>query len=163
MTVVAPQVRPGSPSSPTGRRWWVWPALNALPLLFLAIFYLYPLVAILHLSLFGAQGIEWGAIGQSLRQPYLWQTIAFTAGQALLSTVLTLLLGLPLAYLFTMFDFPGKGLFQALLTLPFVMPAIAGGAGLSCVARRTSSCAGWPSWQAYRPPTWPCPLSFWCC
>ena len=159
MTVVSPQVSPGSPSSPTGRRRWVWPALNALPLLFLALFYLYPLVAILHLSLFGAQGIEWGAIGESLRQPYLWQTIAFTVGQALLSTALTLLLGLPLAYLFTMFDFPGKGLFQALLTLPFVMPAIVVAPGFlvllgenGIVVRRLAELAGVPAADLALPP-----------
>ncbi|RKX47614.1 MAG: iron ABC transporter permease, partial [Thermotogae bacterium] len=44
--------------------------------------------------------------------------------QALASTLFTLLLGLPGAYIFAKYDFPGKGILKALLTVPFVMPSI---------------------------------------
>ena len=44
--------------------------------------------------------------------------------QALASTALTLLVGLPAAYLFARHDFPGKTLLRALSTVPFVMPTI---------------------------------------
>jgi thiamine transport system permease protein len=50
--------------------------------------------------------------------------LAFTTGQALLSTLLTLLAGLPAAYVFGRFDFPGKSLLRALLTVPFVLPTV---------------------------------------
>ncbi len=32
--------------------------------------------------------------------------------------------GLPLAYIFARFDFPGKSILHALLTIPFVMPTV---------------------------------------
>jgi len=98
--------------------------LYSLPLLFLAIFFFYPLVTILRLS-FGALGdAGLGTIGALLGQPFFWQILWFTTWQAAASTILTLLFGLPLAYLFAHYEFPGKALLRALATVPFVMPTV---------------------------------------
>jgi thiamine transport system permease protein len=94
--------------------------LYALPLLFLAGFYFYPLVAILRAS-FAQEGAAGGAVWT---QPFFWRVLWFTTWQAGLSTLLTLLVGLPLAWLFARFDFPGKSLLRALTTIPFVMPTV---------------------------------------
>jgi thiamine transport system permease protein len=48
----------------------------------------------------------------------------FTIWQAGLSTLLTLLFGLPGAYLLARFDFRGKALIQALTGIPFVLPTL---------------------------------------
>jgi len=48
--------------------------------------------------------------------------IAFTFWQATLSTLLTLLFGLPGAYLMARYRFRGKSLILALTAIPFVMP-----------------------------------------
>jgi thiamine transport system permease protein len=48
----------------------------------------------------------------------------FTVWQAALSTLLTLLVGLPGAYLFGRFAFRGKSLLRALTGIPFVLPAL---------------------------------------
>jgi thiamine transport system permease protein len=48
----------------------------------------------------------------------------FTVGQALLSTLLTLLLGLPGAYILARYEFRGKSLIQSLTSIPFVMPTL---------------------------------------
>ena len=45
-------------------------------------------------------------------------------GQAIASTLLTLLLGLPVAFLFARFDFPAKRLLRSLTTVPFVLPTV---------------------------------------
>ena len=50
--------------------------------------------------------------------------IGFTAYQALLSTVASLLLGLPGAYVLTRFSFPGRETIRSLTMLPFVLPSI---------------------------------------
>lgn len=89
-----------------------------LPLLFLALFFFYPLVNILRLTLTGEAIIE-----LFTRATFL-QVIWFTFWQATLSTVLTLLLGLPAAYLFARYDFAGKALLRALVTVPFVLPTV---------------------------------------
>ena len=44
---------------------------------------------------------------------------------------LTLILGLPAAYLFARFTFPGKRLLRVLVSLPFIMPTIVVAAGFN--------------------------------
>ncbi len=91
-----------------------------LPVAFLAIFFFYPLWAILRLSF--ADGL--GALGEALADGYYLRVLGFTLWQALLSTALTLAIGLPGAYVFARFDFPGKKLLRALSGVPFVMPTV---------------------------------------
>lgn len=98
--------------------------LYALPLLFLAVFYFYPLLSIVQISLWPQGGVDLGGLVQTLRQPFLWQVVWFTTWQAAASTALTVALGLPLAYVFARYQWRGKTLFQALLTIPFVMPTV---------------------------------------
>jgi len=95
-------------------------ALYALPLLFLALFFCYPLAAILRLSF--AEGLA--GLRSTLSDPYTWRVVGFTAWQAALSTLLTLALGLPGAYAFARFEFPGKAALRALAGAPFVMPTV---------------------------------------
>jgi len=93
------------------------------PVAFLAVFFLYPLVAILARSFSGgALGLESfsGLLGDSYYLGRIW----FTTWQAALSTLLTMVLGLPAAYLFARHEFPGKTVLKALTTLPFIMPTI---------------------------------------
>ncbi len=99
-------------------------ALFALPILFLAIFYAWPLLAILRVSFAGAPDEAIAQIGAALRSQAFWQLLWFTTWQALVSTLLTLAAGLPLAYIFARYDFHGKSLAHALLTIPFVMPTV---------------------------------------
>ena len=93
------------------------------PLAFLAFFFLYPLVAILVKS-FGGGAIGFAPFKVLLGDSYYLGRIWFTIWQAGFSTFLTLLLGLPVAYLFARHEFPGKTLLKALTTLPFIMPTI---------------------------------------
>ena len=91
-----------------------------LPLSFLALFFCYPLGAILRLSF--ADGPE--RLLTALADGYYLRVLGFTLWQATLSTVLTLSVGLPGAYLFARYDFPGKSLLRALAGVPFVMPTV---------------------------------------
>ena len=58
------------------------------------------------------------------RTPGLQSVVGFTFRQAALSTLLTLILGLPGAYILSHHDFRGKALFRALTAVPFVMPTL---------------------------------------
>lgn len=93
------------------------------PLAFLAVFFLYPLVAILGRS-FGGGALGLDPFQELLGDSYYLGRIWFTIWQATLSTLLTLVLGLPVAYLFARHEFPGKTILKALTTLPFIMPTI---------------------------------------
>ena len=55
---------------------------------------------------------------------YLVDIFGFTAYQALLSTIASVLLGLPGAWLLARFEFPGRETLRSLTILPFVMPSI---------------------------------------
>jgi len=91
-----------------------------MPVLFLALFFFYPLFAIARLSF--ADGRD--GMLETLRAGYYWRVLAFTAGQAALSTALTLALGLPGAYVFARYEFRGKTLLRAVAGVPFVMPTV---------------------------------------
>jgi thiamine transport system permease protein len=88
-----------------------------LPLTFLAIFFFVPLSRILALTL----NIS-AVISENIRIAY--SALRFTFYQAILSTILTLLLGLPSAYLFARYDFRGKSILRALTAVPFMLPTV---------------------------------------
>jgi thiamine transport system permease protein len=92
--------------------------------LFLALFYFYPLGAILQVSAARAQGGPLAALGDVLGSPVYLSIIGFTLWQAALSTLATLALGLPGAYLFGRYRFRGQGLLRALTAVPFVLPTL---------------------------------------
>ena len=98
--------------------------LFSLPLLFLLLFYFYPLLRIV-LQSFLPDGV-WSPekLGNLFNSPVYARILWFTTWQAALSTVLTLLVALPGAYVFARYRFYGKDFFQALLTLPFVLPTV---------------------------------------
>jgi thiamine transport system permease protein len=97
-----------------------------IPLLFLAIFFLYPLAAILRLSFAGDPALGLGSAGLRtlIADSYYLELLWFSTWQALLSTALTLAIGLPAAYVFARYDFLGKPLLRAIATVPFVMPTV---------------------------------------
>ena len=98
--------------------------LYVLPLAFLLLFYFYPLGSILTLSFAPAGQVDPSALRRLATTSYFARTLWFTMWQAALSTLLTLTLGLPGAYVFARYRFPGKSWLQALTTIPFVLPTI---------------------------------------
>ncbi|MFW6182872.1 MAG: ABC transporter permease, partial [Chloroflexota bacterium] len=94
------------------------PFLFVIPLLFLLAFFFIPLANILRVSLTAEAFVRF------ISRPYYLQVLWFTIWQAALSTLLTLLIGLPGAYLFARYEFRGKALLRSLTTVPFVMPTV---------------------------------------
>ena len=93
------------------------------PLLFLGIFYFYPLGSILVESF--ARSENWiTQLYETLASAGVRDIFWFTLWQAALSTLLTLCIGLPAAYLFARYEFPGKGALKALSAIPFVLPTL---------------------------------------
>jgi thiamine transport system permease protein len=98
--------------------------LWVVPLSFLVVFYFYPLVSIIKISLARSQaGILSPLIG-AINSPIPWRVLGFTLWQAMLSTIFTLALGLPGAYLFAHYSFRGKSILQAMTGIPFIMPTL---------------------------------------
>lgn len=123
--MAAPNLEPARrPPIPSGRhvRWWLW----ALPLAFLAVFFFLPFFRIIGVGLspaaFSAPNLLLAA-----------KTLLFTIYQALISTLLTLLLGLPCAVLFARYTFPGRSLLRALTAVPFMLPTVVVAAGFNAL------------------------------
>lgn len=91
-------------------------AAALIPVAFVALFFAFPLVAILERGLTSSGGLSLPGGTAEL----LW----FTTWQAAASTVLTLAAGLPLAWAIGRFRFRGRALARALVLVPFVLPTV---------------------------------------
>jgi len=100
-----------------------------LPLVFLGLFFFFPLAKITQLSFTRIEGGFLAGLWEVITSPTVSQVVGFTFKQAFLSTILTLAVGLPGAYLFGKFQFRGKKLLRALTGVPFVMPTLVVAAG----------------------------------
>lgn len=98
--------------------------LSLLPLAFLAVFFLVPVATIVLTGLRPDGRWQLGVIADVLGDDALRGVIWFTAWQAVLSTLLTLAIGLPVAYALTRFDFRGRWLLMSAITVPFVLPTV---------------------------------------
>lgn len=108
----------------------------AVPVAFFTVFFAWPVAAIVARGLKADGAWQLGRIGDVLTQPDIRHVLWFTTWQALASTALTLLVALPGAYVFARFDFPGKQVLRAVVTVPFVLPTVVvGTAFLALVGR----------------------------
>lgn len=99
-------------------------AIFLLPAIFFVLFYIYPLGSILRLGLMPEGRLDTAALVQPFTNPYLLRVIWFTTWQAFASTILTLLLAFPGAYVLARYSFRGKTFVRTLATLPFVLPTV---------------------------------------
>ncbi len=98
--------------------------LYLLPLAFLVLFFFYPLATIIRESFAPGGQLDLTGVTALWQEPYFGRVLWFTTWQATVSTLLTLLAGIPAAYVFAHYQFPGKRLLQALTTIPFVLPTV---------------------------------------
>ena len=98
--------------------------LAAPPLAFVGLFFLWPVANILALGIAPGGSLALGGVFAAWREPYVLDVVLFTVGLATVSTALTLLLGLPVAWVFARFDFPGRRVARALTVVPFVLPTV---------------------------------------
>lgn len=93
-----------------------------MPVAFLAVFFVWPLVAIFRRSLVvdGRLDVPWEVLTSGITRDVAW----FTLWQATVSTVLTLVAALPLTWALSRFRFPGRSVVEALVLVPFVLPTI---------------------------------------
>jgi thiamine transport system permease protein len=101
--------------------------LAVVPLGFLLVFLVVPILKLLFGS-FSLAGF-WAV----LENPYYRARLLWTFQSAAGSTLLTVLLGVPVAVVFAKFDFWGKYTLEAILTLPFVVPTIVVAMGLNAL------------------------------
>lgn len=93
-------------------------------------FFALPLVGLL-------SRVPWGSLGDLLSSELVRDALLLSAVSSVSATVLSLLLGVPLAWVLARVPFPGRSLARAVVLLPLVLPPVVGGAALLFAFGRT--------------------------
>lgn len=108
-------------------------ALGVVPAALVVVFYLFPLTALIGRAL-GPGGLRGlGDTASSLLTPQLGRVVWFTAWQAAISTIATVIIGLAPAYIIARYRFVGRQFLLAALTAVFVLPTVVMGAAFIAV------------------------------
>lgn len=91
---------------------------------FLVLFFAWPVITVIGRGIMADGRLDLAAFGDTLRRPGMPRILAFTAWQAAISTLVTVGLGLPGAYVVSRYRFRGRALLTAALTVPFVLPTV---------------------------------------
>ena len=85
-------------------------------------------IAVPFVALF--QRAPWSDLGDLVREPVVTDALRLSLTTAFAATGISLLFGIPLAWVLARTRFPGRSLTRALVTLPMVLPPVVGGAAL---------------------------------
>ena len=107
-----------------------------VPLTFLGVFFVYPVAAIVGRGLTPGGDLDLSPLREVVSDPALRHIAWFTMWQAALSTVLTVLVAMPGAFVLSRFEFRGRPLVRALVTVPFVLPTVVVGSAFAGVLGR---------------------------
>lgn len=96
--------------------------LAVVPVAFLVVMYAWPLATLI------GRVVDAGTVGDTLGRPGLARVAWFTLWQAVVSTGLTLAIGIWPAWVLARWSFPGRRALAALTTAPFLLPTVVVGA-----------------------------------
>lgn len=114
----------------TGRRpaAWIraagWLVIAGIPVTMFALFFFYPVGALLVRGLFPGGSFDLGGAAEALAKPRVQRIASFTLWQAAVSAGAAVVLGVPGAYVLYRCSFRGRAAARALVTVPFVLPTI---------------------------------------
>jgi molybdate transport system permease protein len=100
------------------------------------LFLLLPLLALLLRA-------PWRDLPDQLTSAQVWQALRLSLLSATAATAVSLVLGVPLAWLLARTEFPGRVLLRALVTLPLVLPPVVGGVALLLALGRNGVVGQW--------------------
>lgn len=109
---------------PAGRGLGLGLVFGVPGVLFVVVILLLPLVALIWRT------VESGVFLTSVRKPIVLQALRLTAWTSILTLILSIAFGTPLAYGLARARFPGKRLVDTLVDLPIVLPPVVAGVGL---------------------------------
>ncbi|MER6037054.1 ABC transporter permease [Streptomyces sp. NPDC001835] len=121
---------------PRGRRARGVPLPLLVPGVVALAFLLLPLLALLVRA-------PWRSLPDQLTSAEVWQALQLSLVTATAATGVSLVLGVPLAWLLARTDFPGRRLVRALVTLPLVLPPVVGGVALLLALGRNGVVGKW--------------------
>jgi thiamine transport system permease protein len=117
-------------------------ALAIVPIAFLAVFFLYPVAALLWRGLAPHGHLGLAPLWRVWTSSGTGQVVWFTVWSAGLATLVAVVMGLPVAHVLYRLSFPGRDLLRGIVTLPFVMPTVVVGLAFTQLFGGN----GWLSW-----------------
>jgi thiamine transport system permease protein len=99
-------------------------ALAATPVVVLAVFFLYPVGGMVGRGFWPDGTFDPGGVLAVLGRPRVRRVLWFTVWSAGVATLLSVVLGVPAAFVLHRLRFPGIGLLRTLVVLPFVLPTV---------------------------------------
>lgn len=112
------------------------PVTLLLPALLGLAFLVLPLVGLLVRA-------PWSDLSEQLTSPAVWDALRLSLISATAATAVSLVLGVPLAWLLARTELPGRRVIRALVTLPLVLPPVVGGVALLLVLGRRGIVGSW--------------------
>jgi molybdate transport system permease protein len=85
----------------------------------------------------------WTDVPRVLGSPVVLSALRLSLASSLSAALLSMLFGLPLAWVLARVSFPGRSLLRALVTLPLVLPPVVGGVALLLVLGRLGFAGRW--------------------
>lgn len=105
--------------------------IYALTLLFFACFFLWPIWQILQGGFMDTEGgFTVAYIVEVFDNPIYMEGLRNSFALAFFTTVLSVLMAVPLAFIFDRYNFPGKTIFGAMALLPIMLPPFVGAIGI---------------------------------
>ncbi|KGH47056.1 molybdate ABC transporter permease [Modestobacter caceresii] len=133
------------PAPPRWPSWWRRggrgrgggvPAPLLVPALLGVAFLVLPLLGLLVRA-------PWSDLGPQLARPGVGEALRLSLVSATLATVVSLLLGVPLAWVLARSQLRGRSVLRALVTVPLVLPPVVGGVALFLVLGRQGIIGRW--------------------
>ena len=115
---------------------WIVVLLLAL---FFAAFLVYPLLHVFKSAFTADEKFTFSVFDNMFHNQIILESIFNSFKIAVVATVFTLLLSVPLSFIFTRLDFPGRKIFSSLLLVPLIMPPFVGAIGMRHLLARFGS------------------------
>jgi len=112
------------PALSTTRRWGTLAGLAIGPVLVLSVFFLLPVGGMLARGFWPHGRFDLGGALETLARPRVHRVVWFTLWSSTVATVVTVLLGVPTAYVLHRLRFPGAALLRSAMLVPFVLPTV---------------------------------------
>ncbi|WP_431836118.1 ABC transporter permease [Cellulomonas sp. Y8] len=140
--------RPGPAGAEAGRpplrapsRGWAlgragaWALAAAVPLVFLGTFFAWPVLSLVGRGFLPDGALDLSGFADVFSRPRTWRIVGLTLAQGAIGTVLSVLLGVPGAYVLYRCRFRGVGALRAFVTVPFVLPTVVVGVAFRALLR----------------------------
>jgi thiamine transport system permease protein len=139
-TDARPQAAGPAPLRAPARGWAVgratsWTLAAAAPLVFLGVFFAWPVVTLVARGFVADGALDLSGFAEVFGRPRTRRIVGLTLAQGAIGTVLSVLLGVPGAYVLYRCRFPGRGLLRAFVTVPFVLPTVVVGVAFRALLR----------------------------